>query len=269
MEVKDQLLRLVRLQDVVHETRAARELVEGAPGRIEEIESRFRERNAEYVAVKQRYDALDEDQRTRNIELTELEESKAKYQADLMQVQNQREYAAMLKEIDSVKSRIAEHEEAILKDMEEIETVQVELTTHEEHIKSERVLVERECAEVEAAAAGSRESIARFEQERSAIEAGLPAALLASVRRLEAGRRGLFLAKTDEGVCQSCFVRVRPQGFQEIKLAQKIHHCSNCRRLLVHEPSLQRMAAEAEDDSGSRPSDSDPDRVNAVDGGAA
>ena len=62
MEIRDQLFRLVRIQEIAQETRAARALVDGAPARIEQIESHFRERNAEYVAVKQRFDALEEDQ---------------------------------------------------------------------------------------------------------------------------------------------------------------------------------------------------------------
>ena len=142
------------------------------------------------------------------------------------------------------------------------------MKTHEEHIKIERELVTKERGEVEEAAAAARDSIARREKERSAIEAELPAPLVASVHRLEAGRQGMFLAKADDGVCQSCFVRVRPQGFQEIKLALKIHYCSNCRRLLVHEPSLDRMAAEAAGKANAQPS-GETDQVGAVDGGAA
>jgi predicted nucleic acid-binding Zn-ribbon protein len=269
LEVREQLVRLVRLQEIAREVRAARALVEGAPMRVEEIENRFRERNAEFVAVQQRYEALDEDQRTRNEELITLEEHKTKYTADLMQVQNQREYAAMLKEIDSVKSQIAEHEEAILKDMEEIESVKTELATHEEHIKAERKLVEKECTEVEAGAESAREQIAKLEGERTQIESELPRTLVSSVHRLEPNRQGLFLTKAEDGVCQSCFVRVRPQGFQEIKLAIKIHACSNCKRLLYHAPTLERMTKESE----SRPEESssggpDTGTVEAVDGGA-
>ena len=33
----------------------------GAPARIEDAENRFRERNAEYVASKERYDAIEAD----------------------------------------------------------------------------------------------------------------------------------------------------------------------------------------------------------------
>jgi predicted nucleic acid-binding Zn-ribbon protein len=269
LEVRDQLLRLVRLQEIAREVRAARDLVDGAPVRIEEIESRFRERNAEYVAVKQRHEALDEDQRTRTGELATLEESKKKYMADLMQVQNQREYAAMLKEIDAVKSQIGEHEDAVLKDLEEIETVRTELATHEGHIKTEREQVEAERAEVEAGANKARQQIVKLEDERANIESELPASLVSTVRRLEPSRQGLFLTTAEDGVCQSCFVRVRPQGFQEIKLAIKIHTCSNCKRLLYHEPSLRRMVAAGETEAkNGNPSGSDPDTFEAVDGGA-
>jgi hypothetical protein len=265
LTVRDQLLRLVRLQAVVLEARAARELVNGAPAKVEEIESRFRERNAEYVAVKQRHDALDQDQRTRTSELAALEVTKQKYSNDLMQVQNQREYAAILKEIDAVKSQIQEHEEAILRDMTEIEQVKVELATHEDHIQAERQRVAEEQAEVQAAVERARGRIVESDAERARIESELPDALVGSVRRLEESRAGQFLSRAVDGVCQSCFVRVRPQGFQEIKLALKLHFCSNCRRLLFHEPSL----ADAPPAEGPSPAEAQsPDPVEAVDGGA-
>ena len=89
------------------------------------------------------------------------------------------------------------------------------------------------------------------------------------MHRLEPNRQGLFLTQADDGVCQSCFVRVRPQGFQEIKLAIKIHSCGNCKRLLYHQPSLERMVATSQ----ARPKDGNPgapetESVEVVDGGA-
>jgi predicted nucleic acid-binding Zn-ribbon protein len=105
-----------------------------------------------------------------------------------------------------------------------------------------------------------------LDRERSGIESELPASLVASIRRIEAGRQGLFMSKADDGVCQSCFVRIRPQGFQEVKLALKIHYCSNCKRLMFHEPSLQRMAAAQSGDEASPGSGTD--QIEAVDGGA-
>jgi len=238
LEVKEQLIRLVRIQEIALESRAAHDIVEGAPARVEDIESRFRERNAEYVAVQQRHNALEEDQRLRSGELQDLEESRKKYKTDLMQVQNQREYAAMLKEIDAVEARIAEHEEAILIDLEEIETTKTELESKSSHIQEERLLVDKERDDVNKAAEAARESIVRLRAERQGLETDLPKPLVDAVARKEAGRRGIFLSRAEDGVCQSCFVRVRPQVFQEIKLASKVHSCGNCKRLLYHAGSL-------------------------------
>ena len=245
MDVKEQLLRLLRIQELVLEGQAARSIVEGAGDRIQEIENRFRERNAEYVSVKERHDAAESDRNTRTIELKDLEETYRKFMDSLMQVKNQREYAAVLKEIDAVKARRAEHEDAVLKDMEEIESLSSDLESRASHIEVERAQVETERAQVEAEVEAARKVIERCDADRARTEAELPAALVATLRRIEGGRRGIFLVRVERELCQSCHVRVRPQVYQEIKQAAKIHTCSNCRRILYHEPALRPKQAEA------------------------
>ncbi len=262
MEVREQLERLLRIQEMVDKMQAARRVEENAPRRLAESESRFRERNAEYMAVRERFEALEADHRKCTGELEDLELHKTKYMDDLMQVTNQREYAAMLKEIDTVKAQIAENEETILHDMEEIEQIKTDLASRESHIQEERKLVEKESTEIAADAAAAHLAIAALEEERSVVEADLPRTLIPTVRRLEAGRQGIFLAKAVDGVCQSCYVRVRPQVFQEIRLAIRLHACSSCQRLLYHEPSLRPAPARRDD------SDSIGKQVDAINGGA-
>jgi predicted nucleic acid-binding Zn-ribbon protein len=262
VDSKQQTVSLVKIQHLATERREAKAYVESAPARIEEIENRFRERNAEYVAVKDRYDELDTDQRTRNGELTTLEESRKKYMDDLMQVQNQREYSAMLKEIDIVKARISEHEDAILKDMEELETLKVDLEKHAEHIQEERKLVEKELAEVRARVEESEERIRVCTAERERLESGLPETLVLNIQRVEEMRRGIFLARAEDGTCQSCYVRVRPQVYQEIRQATAIHSCGNCRRFLYYPPTVE---ADLAGESGS---EEQAPGVEVVNGGA-
>ncbi len=257
MEAREQLLTLLRIQELAIEIREAQRIVDEAPGHLEAIEQHFRDRNAEYVAIKDRFDELDHDQRSRNSELEVLEENKKKFMDDLMQVKNQREYAAMLKEIDGVKAQISDHEEAILRDLEEIDKLKGDLRVHEEHIAAEREAVSRERAEVEARVDEARERIEERNQERHDAEARLPRQVLTVLRQLEPRRQGIFLAKADGGICQSCFVRVRPQVFQEIRVAGAVHSCDSCKRFLYH-PSLKPDAAESAVGNG----------VEAADGGA-
>ncbi len=245
MTAKEQLIRLVRMQELVDTVRRAERILASAPGKLEEIENHFRERNAEYVAIQDRFDELELDRKTRGGELEVLEESKTKYTDDLMRVKNQKEYAAMLKEIDNVKAQISEHEDAILRDMEEIEKLKGELATHREHIEQERKSVAVESKSVDAASSEAQETIEKLTVQRRELESGLSLSLLASVRRLEDRRRGVFLSRAKDGTCQSCYVRVRPQVFQEIKLATAVHSCGNCRRYLFFEPGIKEAMVEA------------------------
>jgi predicted nucleic acid-binding Zn-ribbon protein len=237
--------------------------VEGAPARIEEAESRFRERNAEYVGIKERYDAIEAERRSRSNELAALEETRKHYQDSLMQVKNQREYAAVLKEIDAAKASIGDHESAILASMDEIEALKVELDARAAHIETERSIVEKERAEVEAAAAEAASRIERATAERAHIEATLPAPLVASVRRVEAARRGVFLVKVERESCSACHVRLRPQVAQEIRQASKIHTCGSCRRFLYTDSVFAAAAV-----STSAPPQDSGAKVEAVNGGA-
>ena len=159
-----------------------------------------------------------------------------------MQVKNQREYAAVLKEIDAVKAHVAEHEDAILKAMDELETLNSDLESRAAHIEEERIKVETEVADVEREAAVAAERADQSEGERAAIEVELPRDLVDAVRRVEEARSGIFLVRAEAQVCQSCHVRIRPQVYQEIKLAARIHACGNCRRFLYYEPALRAEA---------------------------
>ena len=262
-DARNQLKSLLKIQELALEIQAAKVVVDGAPAKIEEAETRFRERNAEYVEIKERYDAIEADRSSRSSELATLEETRKHYQDSLMQVKNQREYAAVLKEIDAAKASIGEHEEAILASMDEVETLKTDLEARVAHIESERTIVEKERADVEAASADAQVRIERATAERAQIESSLPPALVANVRRVEEGRKGIFLVKVERESCSACHVRLRPQVYQEIRRASKIHVCGSCRRYLYAEAAFT-----AANVSTSAPLPGAGTEVGAVNGGA-
>jgi len=262
-DARTQLLSLLKMQELALEIQAAHLVVDSAPTKIEEAENQFRERNAEYVAIKERYDAIDADRRARTLELGALEETRKHYQDSLMQVKNQREYAAVLKEIDAAKASIGDHESAILASMDEVETLKTDLEARAAHIETERKIVDEQRAAVEAASDEARVRIERATAERVQIESTLPAPLVANVKRVEEGRRGIFLVKAERESCSACHVRLRPQVYQEIRQATKIHVCGSCRRYLYAESMLTPPPV-----STSAPVPGAGTEVEAVNGGA-
>jgi uncharacterized protein len=262
-DARSQLLKLLKMQELALEIQAAHAVVDGAPAKIEEAESRFRERNAEYVAIKERFDAIEADRSSRSQELATLDETRKHYQDSLMQVKNQREYAAVLKEIDAAKASIGEHEEAILASMEEVETLKADLEARAAHIETERTIVEKERADIEAAVAEATASIARASAERKEIESTLPGPLVDNVKRVEEGRKGIFLVKVERESCSACHVRLRPQVYQEIRQASKIHMCGSCRRYLYAESAFASAPV-----SNSAPPPAAGPEIEATNGGA-
>jgi predicted nucleic acid-binding Zn-ribbon protein len=267
-DARNQLMSLLKIQELALEIQAARAVVDEAPAKIEEAESRFRERNAEYVAIKERYDAIEADRRQRSLELGGLEESRQHFQDSLMQVKNQREYAAALKEIDAVKARIGEHEESILHSMDEVETLKTDLEARAAHIETERAIVDRERQEVEAAVADAEARSERAAHERAAIEASLPPSLVASIKRVEEGRKGVFLVRAERESCSACHVRLRPQVYQEIKQASKIHICGSCRRYLYFEAAMHKAPEAQTTEAPSQAMPPQSSEVETVNGGA-
>ena len=63
LEAKEQLLKMVRIQELALEIAGAQAVIENAPTRMDEIEERFRDRNTEYVALKDRFDEIEKDLR--------------------------------------------------------------------------------------------------------------------------------------------------------------------------------------------------------------
>ena len=136
----------------------------------------------------------------------------------------------------------------------------VDLASHESHIQEERQVVEQELSDVREAVANAEERIKFCIGERKALEAGLPDDMVLTIHRVEELRQGIFLAEATDGTCQACYVRVRPQAYQEIKQASAVHACGSCRRFLYHPSAVKTVNG---DETGA---EVDPAAVQAVNG---
>jgi C4-type zinc ribbon protein len=47
------------------------------------------------------------------------------------------------------------------------------------------------------------------------------------------------MSRTENETCAACHVRVRPQVYQEIRQAARIHACSQCKRILYNAATLR------------------------------
>jgi hypothetical protein len=182
--------------------------------------------------------ALGEAQKTRKAHesaLQDLEVKRSKYKGQLMDVKTNKEYTAMLHEIETVEREIREREDQILAEMEKAEVLGGDVKREEGLFKAEE-----EKSRTQGKALDERERALKDEQkkivaERDAIAATVPAEAMELFQRV-ARLRGIAVAEARDDMCQQCHVKLRPQMYVEVKRNDSIVQCPSCMRILYYEP---------------------------------
>jgi len=208
------------------------------------------ERDAQLDAERRRLDAAREaltrsqkNRRQKETELTDLEGRRSKYKGQLMEVKTNKEYQAMLHEIEGVEREIRSREDEILQEMESTETLQAEVKAEETAFKTANASHSADVSTLEARAAELHAQAERVGRERDAIAATLSPEVLELFQRV-AKLRGAGVAEARDEMCQHCRMKLRPQIFVDIKRNETIIQCPSCNRILYFEPPVPETAPE-------------------------
>lgn len=240
---------ILELQTALTQLKEAEERLHGIPDWMRELHEEHEARRKEIEALEQSAEAAGRDRRAAEASVADSHEKLKKYQQQINKVSNQREYGALLQEIDTVKSQITDFEEQTLSSLESAEKAEQELKASREGFRDlekrykteltrwegEKPAVARQVEELNGRIAALKQSVARgilsqFER----LLTRYPGGALAPVRLIE--RPG---ARQREWHCSACNYRVRPQVVVEIQNGNEIIQCDSCRRILYLDVEVQ------------------------------
>jgi predicted nucleic acid-binding Zn-ribbon protein len=231
--VDSQLETLIELQGVDlkiagRESEAAR-----LPRQIEAIQAALSEARKLVETVKTKLDSTKKELRTREKDLEVANVKRQKLEARLYEVKTNKEYSAVLLEIEEAKQEKAKTEEDILTLMEMQERLGVELKDAEQRLRSREEQARQDEGVVRQKLAAVEQELEGLRAQRRARAKDLPAALLASYDRISKARGGVAIAAvTSAAVCGGCRVGIRPQAVQELRSATGLMVCESCGRYL-------------------------------------
>jgi len=224
--------RLIRLQQLDTFMEEARRRIAGHPARLQALDSRLSEATEGLAEAKRRLEATNTARRSVEKDLAMVQSRLSKYKDQLMEVKTNREYQAMLKEIEVAQSEVRRLEDLILEHMLAVDDQAALVKDADSRLAGaktssaeERQQLEREIVDLEA-------ELERSQAARQEVAAGLPAQVLDIYQTLARGRRGLALAEAKGGLCTACHVRLRPQMFNEIRRNDTLFQCDSCQRIL-------------------------------------
>lgn len=235
---------IVALEHTLNELRRAQASLDGIPDWMAELHEEHSRHRREIDEVQAAAEEAGQERRRAEGDLGEAQERLRKFQEQIGRVTTQREYGAVLKEIDTVKTEIAELEKVALGAMERLDEGQGKLGEMEEAFRDldsryraelerwekEKPGVARTVEELSKKATGLKTHVARpYLVLLERLIARYDGEATATIRRV-AGSRG----PNSLWHCAACSYSVRPQIVVDIRNGG-LHQCDACKRILYHD----------------------------------
>lgn len=235
--LNEQLRLLRELQDVDLELKAIEADKERYPMEIKNLDEKLASEKEMFKKREERIELLEKERRQKEGDLELEQERMRKAQSKLYDVKTNKEYQALLVEIETLKEINSQREIEILEIMDEIDELkreygrmQKELQEMEERIGAEKKQLEESLGKVDGALASKK-------RKRRMVTKKLSTELIALYQTLKEKRR-TAVVPARFGACQGCNMKIPPQMFNEVQKSEAIIVCPSCNRILYWEDKI-------------------------------
>ncbi len=189
------------------------------------------EKEAELALLEAEIEECKKDLRHLERQLDEKQEDRAKYNSQLPLIKTNREYKAILLEIDAVEKEVSDLEELMIGRMTEVEEIEARAASEATEVDRAREEAEKEKAKLEQQQRAVEESLEGTRSEREHLAAGIDVSLLSQYNRIRVRKGGLAMARINDESCGACHMLLPPQVVNEV-IGGIVKICPSCNRLL-------------------------------------
>jgi predicted nucleic acid-binding Zn-ribbon protein len=229
------LEKLVRLHHLEVDLARIEAALAELPQQRRALEERVSAERARFDAARAAAEASGKSRKQHESAVQDLETKRSKYKGQLMDVKTNKEYTAMLHEIEGVEREIRSREDLVLEEMEKAEGLAAEVKREEGAFKLVEQAAKGERAQIDAREAKLAAEAAKVRGERDAALTAVPEDARELYARV-ARRRGTAVAEARDGECQTCHMKLRLQVWVELRQNEQLFQCESCNRILFYEP---------------------------------
>lgn len=225
----EQLIELQKLDNRIAELETK---VSQVPGFLKDARKEYETVKSEYETLKTKLEADSEVLSKLSKECAENKALLDKAQSKLPNVKNNKEYEAVLKELDVLKKNVTEGESKISVLQE---TVTACTNKVEELAKSESgltALLKEKEAEKAGADVDATSELSGLKTQREETQAVIKRSIISKYERVRHARNNLAIVRVADETCTGCYIKVPPQLYVEVKKGKALHQCPNCQRFL-------------------------------------
>ncbi|MGP8153419.1 MAG: zinc ribbon domain-containing protein [Smithella sp.] len=233
--MKEKLLLLIKLQDCDSQLVKLSAKKKILPGNIEKLDKEFNLFKEGIEKNKIKYDELKSHHTEKESKIKKVNEGIVKTKERMLEVKNNKEYQAMLKEIETAESSRGEIETQIISLLEELDKLSVLVKKDEENLKQGRNKYEQEKKAIEDDLNAVDADVANWEQKRIDLQKNVPDDLLVRYERIKKRNKGVGVTSVWKSVCNGCHMNIPPQLYNELQRSDDLLSCPNCNRIMYYQ----------------------------------
>jgi predicted nucleic acid-binding Zn-ribbon protein len=229
---KLQLQQLVQLQKIDDQILEHKKTLVDIPTQIDSARAELEEKKNILKVVTEEIETLQKQRKDLELEVQGENDHMAKAKTKLPAVKTNKEYTAILTEVDAIKEKVSKIEDMELEVMEALEVKAKEIPGVEKKCKEEDAHFNEYRLKKSTEEERFKQELEELVEKRKNISAQLETVILKRYEKISNSRDGRAVAGLRENICQGCFQQVLPQMVIEVKVAEKIHQCEGCMRFL-------------------------------------
>jgi len=233
--LKEKLALLIRLQECDSELVKLSAKKIKLPEAIAKMEEDFRLYREKVESNKGKHEELKAKRADAESRIKKLQDTMSKTRERLLEVKNNKEYQAMLKEIETAEKASGEIETQIIALMEEMDQLAVLVKQDEETLRQAVSEHEREKKNLEDELDAVDADTQAWTEKRADLQKMLPGDLLDRYEKVRKRNNGIGVISVWKSVCNGCHMNIPPQMYNEVQRSEALLSCPNCNRIMYFE----------------------------------
>lgn len=224
---------LLKLQNIDYDLGELERSKEYIPDMMENLKREKTDLSEKVTSLKEGLTAARLEQKDIEISLKEKQERFKTLQGQMMSIKTNKEYDALVSEIDKIKNDMSEMESRGIELLEIIENNEKELEGLDEQLKNIEETNNTQLASLQQQIDSVGSKIEGRDKERQGLVKQINKRAMSAYERIRKGKGGAAVVAVKKRACGACYKALPPQKIQEIRKGEQLIMCDSCGRMLI------------------------------------
>ena len=226
---------LIKLQGIDTKLRDLNDLLGDLPSKVEGLNEQEELTKNTLHGKKDRLKEVGVEEHKREVDINQVDGKIDKLKDQLFLVTNNKQYDAIMIEIDHFKEKKSNFENEAIAFLEEKETLKQAIESMESELEDLSNDLSKRRKKLESAISDSAEEKNSLEKQRKENIANIDSNIISIYNKVMDARGGLAVVNVEGSGCGGCGAHIPPQKVTEVRAKSGIHRCDICGRFLFNQ----------------------------------